>query len=119
MHDMPVAFTWLLILLTAPAGFLAMVVAKITVSEALGLAYHPFFSVLPLWVAAVFAGYFQWFVVVPWIARPLIRRIPHLTHHSEQLFVNHPRKAVVGLLVGHHCSYCLPISPSSAWAACS
>lgn len=89
--DMSIAFTWLLILLTAPAGFLALVAAKVGLVEALGLASHPLLSVLSLWVAAVLAGYFQWFMVVPWITRSSV-------HHFEGVFGNHLRQVIICVL---------------------
>lgn len=93
MPNMSIAFTWLLILLTAPAGFLALVAAKVGVVEALGLASDPFISVLSLWAAAVLAGYFQWFMAVPWIMRSSVR-------HFDGVFGNHPRQIIIYVLAG-------------------
>lgn len=91
MPDISIAFTWLLILLTAPSGFLALVAVKTGVVETLGFASNPYLSVLSLWVAAVLAGYFQWFMVVPWITRGSVR-------HFEGVFVNHPRQVMIYVL---------------------
>ncbi|HEU4459230.1 MAG TPA: hypothetical protein VFR90_08925 [Methylibium sp.] len=77
VHDMPVAFAWFMIILSAPVGLLIVALIGVATSEAsqaLGLAYHPFVNLLPLWVAAVIGGYVQWFVAVPWVARKVFRR---------------------------------------------
>jgi hypothetical protein len=72
IHDMPVAFVWFLIFLSFPIG-LAVVFAFGLVTTTLGefaaILYVPFWSELPLWLAAVVAGYFQWFVLLPAAAR--------------------------------------------------
>jgi len=76
VHDMPVAFTWLLIALTFPIGLPTAGVVSVLaawVSESVGLAYSPFLSLLPMWLATVAIGYLQWFVLCPAIARRLLR----------------------------------------------
>jgi hypothetical protein len=93
-YDMSVAFTWMLILLSAPAGFLAIAATKAAgVPEMIGFGNHPFFSLLPLWVAAVIAGYFQWFVVVPLITGRLTRSFRQFAQRSEQI-VSAPESAL-------------------------
>lgn len=76
IHDMPVALTWLLILLAFPIGFVAapaVGIAWSSLAANAGLVYHPFWHSLPLWVAIVSLGYLQWFVVVPKLFRRLSR----------------------------------------------
>jgi hypothetical protein len=68
IHDMPVAFTWLMIFLTMPVGppvAMAVGIATSTMSTALGISYDPFWDVVPSWIAFTIAGYLQWFVFVP------------------------------------------------------
>jgi hypothetical protein len=70
IHDMPVAFTWLMIFLTIPIGFpvaMAIGLATSAISKALGIAYDPFWDLVPSWIAFTFAGYLQWFVFVPFV----------------------------------------------------
>ena len=76
VHDMPVAATWFMMLLSAPIGFVAVALAGYGTSlltEAAGLPYEPFVNFLPLWVVAVCVGYLQWFIVLPWLARKVLR----------------------------------------------
>lgn len=76
VHDMPVAFTWLLIALTFPIGLPVGAIVGILMSQAyakLGLPYSPFLDLLPSWLVMVSFGYLQWFVVVPGIGRRLLR----------------------------------------------
>ena len=76
VHDMPAAFTWLLIALTFPIGLPVGAVVGILMSQAyakFGLPYSPFLDLLPSWLVMVSVGYLQWFVVVPGIGRRLVR----------------------------------------------
>ncbi|MDP3356854.1 MAG: hypothetical protein Q8M51_13475 [Polaromonas sp.] len=71
IHDMPVAFTWLMIYLTFPVGmagaaFVGM--ASSFLSE-VGVPYHPFWHLMPYWLVLVVLGYAQWFVVLPLLVR--------------------------------------------------
>lgn len=81
IHDMPVAFTWLMLLLSFPLGLLGVGLDYLIVepvASALSLPYHPFFSLLPSWFAMTIAGYFQWFKILPksvsWLCRALRNR---------------------------------------------
>lgn len=74
IHDMPVAFTWLLIFLSFPLCFLAIMVDVKVIEPMLttaGLSYDPFLSLLPGWIGMVVLGYFQWFVALPTVVRRL------------------------------------------------
>ncbi|MDT9002470.1 hypothetical protein RQP53_24575 [Paucibacter sp. APW11] len=76
VHDMPVAFTWLMIGLTFPIGLPAAAIVGMLMSQLyakFGLTYSPFMDLLPDWLAMVSLGYLQWFVVVPSIVRRLSR----------------------------------------------
>jgi hypothetical protein len=76
VHDMPVAFAWLLIFLTFPIGLAAiMVVGPVWawISTQLGVAYDPFVDLLPYWFVLVALGYMQWFVVLPMLWRRVVR----------------------------------------------
>lgn len=67
-HDMPVAFLWLIGLLAFPIGTAAMVAVGMVMgvfSTLFAVPYHPFWEELPPWLAAVIAGYWQWFVFIP------------------------------------------------------
>ena len=78
IHDMPVAFTWFMISLSFPLGFLGIGFDYFAVEplvEAVGLKYHPFFSLLPSWLAMTVSGYFQWFKLVPKATAMLIRAV--------------------------------------------
>ena len=69
-HDMPVACTWLMIFLTVPVGFpvgLAVGMATSAISANLGIIYQPFWDLVPMWIAMTVAGYFQWFVAMPYL----------------------------------------------------
>ncbi|CAA0123335.1 Uncharacterised protein [BD1-7 clade bacterium] len=68
IHDMPVAFTWLLMLVSAPIGFvIGPVVGVVTanISDLFNIPYQPFFSLLPSWFIVVAVGYLQWFIAIP------------------------------------------------------
>lgn len=68
IHDMPVAFYWLIGLLALPMGTAAMIAVGVgmgVLSMVLELEYHPFWDDLPAWLVAVAVGYWQWFVFVP------------------------------------------------------
>ncbi len=73
IHDMPEAFIWLMIFLTFPIGYaVAMVVGVVmSVLPESSAAYHPFWDLVPMWIALTVAGYFQWFVAIPWLWRKL------------------------------------------------
>jgi hypothetical protein len=76
VHDMPEAFTWLLIFLTFPIGFVGATVVGLLwggISSILGLTYHPFADLIPIWVIVVSLGYWQWFVALPWLVRKIHR----------------------------------------------
>ena len=68
INDMPEAFIWLMIFLTIPIGFpvIAVVgVATSVIEASLGLTYHPFWNLLPVWLIGTASGYVQWFVLLP------------------------------------------------------
>jgi len=70
IHDMPEAFLWLMIFLTLPIGFpVAMAVGMTTaaISTDHGIAYDPFWDLVPMWIALTIAGHLQWFVFVPFV----------------------------------------------------
>ncbi|MCX9158568.1 hypothetical protein OPU71_20845 [Niveibacterium sp. 24ML] len=72
IHDMPVAFMWLMILLSFPTGALGAALVGIVwppLSSFFGFEYQPFLDLLPYWVALAGLGYLQWFVAVPWLFR--------------------------------------------------
>jgi hypothetical protein len=79
VHDMPVAFTWLMIFLTFPVGLVGAPLVGVvwsSLARALGFAYQPFVDLLPTWLALVALGYAQWFVVLPAIVRRVGRAKP-------------------------------------------
>ncbi len=68
IHDMPIAFTWLMIFITAPVGFIVAPITGIATNylfEIFGFEYHPFLALLPSWFAMVIIGYIQWFIALP------------------------------------------------------
>lgn len=74
IHDMPVAFAWLMIFLTAPVGLPITILVGVTtsfISESLGITYRPFWDIVPMWIALTTAGYFQWFVATPWLYKKI------------------------------------------------
>ena len=76
VHDMPIAFFWLLVFLTLPVGLLsAAFVGSFTawVYARFGLPYIPFLDVLPSWTVSVLLAYIQWFVLLPAIVRGVRR----------------------------------------------
>jgi hypothetical protein len=78
IHDMPVAFTWFMIYLSFPLGFLGIgfdYFAIEPIAKAFGLAYDPFFSLLPSWIAMTIIGYLQWFKLVPKALAMLVRAV--------------------------------------------
>ena len=72
IHDMPVAFTWLLIAWTFPAGLIVVFPAAVianALTEALpGAQYNPFLDSVVSWLFMVPAAYVQWFVLLPAVA---------------------------------------------------
>lgn len=74
IHDMPEAFVWLMIFLTIPVGFpvaAAVGIASSEISKYFGIAYHPFWDLVPFWIVVTVAGYLQWFVLLPFFWRKL------------------------------------------------
>ena len=72
IHDMPVAFIWLFIYVTFPAGLLGVILVGLVwpvITSFVGITYQPFYDILPYWLAAVALGYVQWVVAVPWVVR--------------------------------------------------
>ncbi len=68
IHDMPVAFVWFMIFLAFPSVFAVSVVVGIVsaaITSHFGIAYQPFFDLIPFWVASVLVGYAQWFILLP------------------------------------------------------
>ena len=57
-----------LLLLTFPAGFAGIMIFDL-LYEGLGLEESMPATIGTVWVLMVGAGYLQWFVLVPWIAR--------------------------------------------------
>lgn len=75
VHDMPVAFLWLLVGLAFPVGFIGLLVVGgvwTATSTFLGLTYSPFLDLLPYWFVIVALGYIQWFYVAPKIVKKLL-----------------------------------------------
>lgn len=73
---MPVAFIWFMIFLSFPIGLVVTFLFGLlvsTVGAAIDIPYVPFWHELPLWLAAVAAGYFQWFMLLPALARGALR----------------------------------------------
>lgn len=72
IHDMPVAFVWFMIFLAFPCGLVVSAIVgfiSAEITSRLGVAYHPFFDLIPLWIASVITGYVQWFVLLPKISK--------------------------------------------------
>jgi len=70
IHDMPEAFIWLMIFLTFPVGYaVAMILGIVASVLPQPATYHPFWDVVPMWIALTVAGYAQWFVLVPFVWR--------------------------------------------------
>lgn len=63
INDMPIAFLWLMVFLTAPIGI--VITALDGVAGAMGITNQPFWEMALLWVVFVVAGYVQWFVFLP------------------------------------------------------
>ena len=76
VHDMPAAFIWFMMFLSFPIGFVVALVFGLlisTVGTVVAILYVPFWHELPLWLAAVAAGYLQWFVLLPALTRFVLR----------------------------------------------
>jgi hypothetical protein len=75
VHDMPMAFTYLLIALTFPLGIPFGAIVGVSMSwlyANFGLTYHPVADLVPSWIVMVLAGYIQWFVLGPAAVRKLL-----------------------------------------------
>lgn len=68
IHDMPIAFFWLLIFLTLPAG-LVIVLAWSFLAQVLPVLSAGIWDLTLVWSIAVLAGYVQWFIALPWVYR--------------------------------------------------
>jgi len=76
IHDMSIAFIWLLVFLTFPVGIAMVVIvgpAWSWLSNQMGITYDPFLDLLPYWVVLVGLGYAQWFIVLPALLRKALR----------------------------------------------
>lgn len=74
IHDMPVAFLWLMIFLTFPLGVIGSVAVgavSATIFSSLGFGYQPFLEMAAYWCVLVVLGYVQWFILVPAVVRRL------------------------------------------------
>jgi hypothetical protein len=72
IHDMPVAFSALMISLTFPSGIaiIGLFVLAIRVADSLGTPLSDSFGMLAtLWALLVVVGHLQWFVLIPAAAR--------------------------------------------------
>ena len=70
VHDMPEVFILFMAILSFPLGFLVLPVTAMAWAALVGVVgstYVAFRNELPLWLAAVALGYWQWFVVLPQI----------------------------------------------------
>ena len=68
IHDMPVAFIYLMMFISAPVGLIVAPITGIATSylfEIFSFEYHPFLDLLPSWFAMVIIGYIQWFIALP------------------------------------------------------
>jgi len=68
IHDMPVAFIYLMMFISAPVGLIVAPITGIATSylfEIFSFEYHPFLDLLPIWFAMLIMGYIQWFIVLP------------------------------------------------------
>ena len=75
VHDMPEAFILFMVYLSFPIGAaIALTVATGLnwVYQLIGLPYVPFRDEVPFWLVAVLVGYWQWFRLLPWIAKKLL-----------------------------------------------
>lgn len=80
IHDMPEGFIWLMIFLTFPIGYVGAVAVGFVSWALSGIAqtpYHPFWDLVPSWIGFTIAGYFQWFVLLPWLWRMFVNRQSH------------------------------------------
>jgi len=76
MPSMPVVFTFGLIALTFPLGLPAGAVVGISMSWLYahkGLPYDRLADLVPSWLVMVLAGYVQWFVFAPAVARRILK----------------------------------------------
>lgn len=88
IHDMPEAFIWLMVFLTFPNGYTGAVVISLVPMLLSGIAqlpYHPFWDIVPPWVGFTIAGYFQWFMLIPWLWRKFVAKSRHPATRSSGL----------------------------------
>jgi len=71
IHDMPEAFSYFMIALTFPAGFLAALSGSF-ISQAFNTPYSPFWDLVPFWFLATVLGYMQWFIILPWLYKKVL-----------------------------------------------
>jgi hypothetical protein len=76
IHDMPVAFIWFMLFLSAPFGILVslfVAVAAPLLDSLPGARYEPFWDLVPYWTGCVVLGYLQWFVLLPLLWQRIFR----------------------------------------------
>jgi hypothetical protein len=77
IHDMPEVAVWSMAILSFPSSILSLSIFGplwAYTSAALGLNYHPFWDLIPFWLVNSLLGYFQWFVLLPWLFQKLISK---------------------------------------------
>ena len=80
IHDMPEGFIWLMIFLTFPIGYVVAVAVGFVSWALSGIEqtpYHPFGDLVPSGIGFTIAGYFQWFVLLPWLWRTFVKKQSH------------------------------------------
>jgi len=83
IHDMPQAFTVIMLLLTFPIGHPAAMAEGFinwSIHTMLNVPYVPFWDEAPMWVAMTLTGDIQWFVFMPFLwskirGRPMKHRL--------------------------------------------
>jgi hypothetical protein len=76
--DIAIAFGWTMIILTFPIGYgLGALIGflSLLLYKSWGITIPRLYADLIVWTLFVPAGYFQWFVLVPWLFRKAARGI--------------------------------------------
>lgn len=76
IHDMPIAFIYFMLFLTALAGMLVSLLYGLwtpSLHAQPWYVYEPFLDLVPFWMGCVLLGYLQWFVIVPLMWKRIFR----------------------------------------------